>query len=84
MAKKVVLTSQWIQKREHMIDDIVKRREKAKGRNDLRARARQAEQRRNYRNQLDALHSRLAMLRPGVAADVIRAAAEKMTTHPKG
>ena len=78
------LTSRWIEKCEHMIDDIVKRREKAKARNALRARAKLAEQRRNYRNQLDALHSRLSMLRPGVAADVIRATAEKMATHTKG
>ena len=78
------LTSQWIAKREHMIDDIVKKRERMKARNDQRARARLAEQRRNYRNQLEALHSKLSMLRPGVAADVIRAAAERMTTHTKG
>jgi hypothetical protein len=77
------LTPGWIEKREHMIDDIVKRREKAKARNELRAKARLAEQRRNYRNQLDSLHSRLSMMRPGVAADVIRAAAEKMVTHTK-
>ena len=77
------LNSRWIERREHMIDDIIKRKEKAKARNDLRARVKLAEERRNYRMQLDSLHSRLAMLRPGVAADVIRATAEKMTTLSK-
>ena len=82
MAKQP-LNSRWIERREHMIDDIIKRKEKMKARNDLRARVKLAEERRNYRMQLDSLHSRLAMLRPGVAADVIRATAEKMTTLSK-
>ena len=77
MAKKrPVVTARTMERRERLADDAVKLKEKRKAREDLRRAAREAEARRNRAIELSSLEGQLAMLRPGVGHDVVRASLE--------
>ena len=74
--KRPVVTTRAVERRERLMDDLVKMKEKQKARNDMRRAAKEAEARRNREIELSSLEGQLAGLRPGVGSDVVRASLE--------
>ena len=72
-AKRPAVTVRGMAKRERLLDDLIKMKEKAKLRQDLRRGAKDAETRRNREIEISALEGQLSTLRPGVARDVVEA-----------
>ena len=74
MAKKrPKVTTKALEKRENMMDDLVKMKQKFNARQDLRRAAKEAESRRNREIEIGSVEGQLSMLRPGVHHDVAKA-----------
>ena len=71
-----MVTARAMERRERLVDDLVKMKEKRKGREDLRRAAREAEARRNRAIELSSIEGQLAGLRPGVGSDIVKASLE--------
>ena len=65
-----------MERRERLIDDLIRMRAQQKARNDMRRAAKEAEARRNRDIELSSIEGQLAGLRPGVGRDVVRASLE--------
>ena len=70
------MTTRALEKRERLMDDLVKMKEKQKARNDMRRTAKEAEARRNRAIELSSLEGQLAGMRPGAASDIVKKSLE--------